>query len=465
MRILSTTALAILTSGLAFAQAPAPDWNLLNTGGTEPPLRRENPGATDGTFMYVFGGTSGNSGGSRMNDLWRFDGAAWTQMTANLAAGSPPPRHQAGVTWDPTRNKLVVYGGADAAGAVLGDLWEWDPGTNAWTNVTPAASPPARRFTSIAFDPATNGIVMFGGLDGSNTHLNDTWLLFGGAAWVQSAPTVVPSTRRQHHLVTRPDVGDVLLIGGQDASLPVPAKWRRDVHSWNGNDWTLIPTATDPQGVVANGATYDELRQRVVMPSGNGGTPANQFNGVSEFDTLTNDWVIRPGLGYFSRYFLAYVSALETTVKVSGQGNLVPTNTYDYQADVVASGTANGAGCGGMTLASDSRPWTSRTWSLTGSGFAAGAVGAMVFGFGTQSTPLSTFHPAAGPGCDLLVTTDAIQLLFPTGGQSTYAFPIPNDPSFSGLMLNGQMIALEISGVALTAIKSTNAIAGVVGAL
>ncbi len=463
-RAIPSSLLPLLTA-TAIAQAPGPDWSQVTTGGTEPPLRRENASTTDGTHMYVFGGTSGNSGGSRMNDLWRFDGASWTQMTADGAAGSPPARHQAGVTWDPSRSKLVVFGGQDSAGNVLADLWEWDPGTNAWTNVTPAASPPARRFTAIAYDPATTGIVMFGGLDGSSTHLDDTWMLFGGAAWVQATPTVIPSTRRQHHLVTRPDVGDVLLVGGQDASLSAPAKWRRDVHSWDGTDWTLIPTATDPQGVVANSATYDELRQRLVMPSGNGGTPANQFNGVSEFDTLTNDWVIRPGLGYFSRFFLSYVPALGKTYKVSGQGNLVPTNTYEYQSAVVASATSAGTGCGGMGLVADSLPWTGRDWSVTGSGFATGSIGAMILGFGTQSVPLSTFDPAAGPGCDLLVTTDAVQLLFPTSGQAPYSFPIPNDPTLSALPINGQMISLEITGTVLTSIKSTNAINTVVGAL
>ncbi|MCR9243571.1 MAG: hypothetical protein NXI31_00960 [bacterium] len=438
---------------------------MLPTGGSEPPLRRESPGATDGTHMYVFGGQSGNSGGSRLNDLWQFDGQVWTQMTANGAAGSPPARTQAGVTWDTARGRLVVFGGNDAAGAALADTWEWDPNTNAWTNQTQPGSPPARRFTSIAYDPNSTGIVLFGGLDSSGAHLNDTWLLFGGSAWVQMTPTTIPSTRRQHHLVTRPDIGDVLLVGGQDASLSAPTKWRRDVHSWDGAEWTLIPTTTDPQGVVANSATYDEARQRLVMPSGNGGTPANQFNGVSEFDSLTNDWVIRPGLGYFSRFFLAYVPALGKTIKVSGQGNLVPTSTYDYQSVVPAAAPAAGSGCGGMLLDSDTLPWTGRSWSLTGSGFASGALGAMIFGFGTQSTPLSTFTPAAGAGCDLLVTTDSVLLLFPAGGQANYAFQIPNDPTFAGLGLNGQMLSLETSGSSITSLTSTNAIAGVIGAL
>ena len=89
MRLLIPFALRPLTCVSSLAQAPGPEWTATATGASEPALRRENPGTTDGTYLYVFGGQSGNSGGVRMNDLWRFDGSVWTQMTADGAAGSP----------------------------------------------------------------------------------------------------------------------------------------------------------------------------------------------------------------------------------------------------------------------------------------------------------------------------------------------------------------------------------------
>lgn len=467
MRTLPSAASLLLLAATGLAQAPGTSWTPTPTP-LDPPLRRENPGTADHSHMYVFGGTTGNSGGVRVNDLWSFDGTSWVQLTADGAAGSPPARHQAGVTWDFTRNKLVVFGGQDAAGTILADTWEWDPVTNAWANITPAFSPPARRFTAISQDPATGGLVMFGGLDTAGAHLNDTWMFLGGAAWVQAAPNVVPSTRRQHHLVTRPDVGDVLLFGGQDASLTAPANWRTDTFTWNGSDWTQIVTTTNPTGLVANDATYDQLRQRVVFPSGNGAT--GQWNGVSEFDTLTNDWVLRPGLGYFSRFFVAYVPAVGKTFKVSGQGNLIPANTYEYQSAAIADAPAYGAGCSGsagaMTLTADSRPWQGRAYEMTGTGFAAGSIGFAVHGFGAQSTPLASLHPAGGVGCDLLVSTDAVVLVLPTAGQAAVTLDLPAGTAFTGIVIRSQMLGIELNAALnVTMIASTNALAATIGAL
>ena len=465
MRTLLSTALLSILCANTIAQAPGPSWVQFATGNSEPPLRRENPGTSDGTYMYVFGGKTGNSGGVALNDLWRFDGVAWTEMTTTGAAGSPPERDKAGVTWDFARNKLIVFGGQDGTGALLADTWEWDPGTNAWTNIT-SAGPAARRFTALSYDPATSGILMFGGLDAAG-HLNDTWLLFSGTTWVQMAPTVVPSTRRQHHLVTRSDVGDVLLVGGQDDTLAAPGKWRRDTHSWNGADWTLIVTATQPQGVVANDATYDELRQRLVMPSGNGGIPANQFNGVSEFDTLTNDWVIRAGLGYYSRSFVAYVSALGKTFKVSGQGNGTPLLTYEYQSDVIADATSFGAGCIGLsgnvlTFDSNSAPWTGRTWTGTCSGMNGPSIAAILWGFSTaQDTSLAGLFGAPAT-CFRHVPIDVLDVGFAVAGTFDVVLALPNDPALSGFALSAQVAELDLT---VNNLRTSNGLTMTIGVL
>lgn len=467
MRLLTISLITLLCSD-AIGQAPGPSWSVVPTGATEPPLRRENPGTSDGTYMYVFGGKTMNSGGVAINDLWRFDGSAWTEMTSNGAAGSPPARDKAGITWDFARNKLIVFGGQDATGNLLADVWEWDPTGNSWTEITPASgNPSARRFVAISYDPVTTGILMFGGLDSSGAHLNDTWLFLGGTAWAQMTPSVVPSTRRQHHLVTRPDVGDVLLVGGQNASLAAPAKWRRDTHTWNGSDWTEIVTATAPQGVVANDATYDELRQRLVMPSGNGGDPANQFNGVSEFDTLTNDWVIRPGLGYYSRAFMAYVAALGKTFKVSGQGNLTPLLTYEYQSAAVADATAFGAGCTGLsgnvlTLDANNAPWSGRSWSGTCSGMNGPSIAATLWGY--TATPAASLNGLFGApaSCFRHVTIDVLDVGIATAGTFDVGLALPADPAFAGIVLNVQVAELDLS---IDNLRTSNGLTLTIGAL
>ena len=129
-------------------------------------------------------------------------------------------------------------------------------------------------------------------------------------------------------------MGDVLMCGGQNATQSAPTKWKRDTWTWNGADWTEIITSTLPASQVANDAAYDELRQRVVLASGNGsgGSPTAL---ISEFDSISNDWVQRPldpGIYKCSRYFAAYVPALGVTLKASGQPRPLITEAVDKLA-------------------------------------------------------------------------------------------------------------------------------------
>ena len=456
----------LFLSFLAFdlpAQGTGAEWSVTATTGTAPSHRRESPGAASTTHMYVFGGRSGGSGGVVQNDLWAFDGTTWTMMTANGAVGSPPARDRAGICWDADRDKLIVFGGDNGSGTPLSDTWEWDPVTNAWTDLMIPAGPPARRWCSIAYDPINMGILLFGGLDANGAHLNDTWVLFSGQTWVQVVTTTTPSTRRQHHLVTRPDFADVILCAGQDASLSAPAKWRTDTFSWNGLDWTLIPTLTTPVAVVANSAVYDSIRQRIVMTGGNGisgGSPTSQ---TSEFDVLANDWIIRgpatfstpdPVIGRISRYFMAFVPAQGKIYKISGQNpsgtGAGATTTCEYQSSPIASAVTVGLGCSGfaggvVTMTPDNRPWIGETFSATVTGLAPGSIVFALAGGALTSIPLQTLDPAGVVSCDLLVTPDLVAPIPNLGGSALYPIAVPPLPGLAGFVFHIQVLQVEFA--------------------
>ncbi|MCA9320846.1 MAG: hypothetical protein KDB53_08935, partial [Planctomycetes bacterium] len=242
--------LALSAIGNLWGQAPGAHWTVTPTV-ADPPLRRENPGTSDGTYMYVFGGQTTSSG--PLNDLWRFDGVTWTQMTADGAAGSPPARFVAAITWDFANNLLIVFGGQDASGAALGDTWAWDPTSNTWADVTPSgASPSPRKWSAMAFDWFNQQVLLFGGLDASG-HLNDTWH-FDGMSWTQLSPAgAIPAVRRQHALVERFDFVDVIMCGGQEAG---GAGIYADTWKWDGLAWSQIMTTNSPAGRVAIDAAY-----------------------------------------------------------------------------------------------------------------------------------------------------------------------------------------------------------------
>jgi hypothetical protein len=514
-------------STLTLRAAPRAAWTAVTSAGnntTGTTFRCDNPGAANYDKLYVFGGCLNNNTATTVNDLWAFDAVAgtFTQVHDGAVSLAPHARGRAAIAWNFTTQRLVVFGGDNRAtgplpaDTLLGDTWEYDPVTNTWTDVTPAAgNPTPRRWAGMSWDPITGGMLLFGGDTGNTTISGETWLFIGGT-WVQMSPGTPPPARRFPGLVTRADFGDIVMLGGEDNTLtgPYGADVYRhlDVWRWDGGNWHLLSdfdwqnaTGTFPASGNSCQPVYDEMRQRIVLQGGSGiaaGTAANTTylfglslysgspsNYTSEFDCLTNRWTLYanpmtgtapynnndPQIGRISRFFAGFVPATGKVYKLCGQnpvlsGSKPAYSVYEYQANPVATTTAIGPGCSGsagpLTLTAAGDPWTGRTWNLTGTGFPAAALGAAVIGFGTQNLPLAGLHPAAGAGCNLLVTTDAQLLLLPTAGQATMPIALPAVPAIAGLPLNVQMIGVELGAQnQITLITSTNAIGGLVGAL
>jgi hypothetical protein len=69
------------------------------------------------------------------------------------------------MTFDPSRNTCVLFGG-DSLSGLRNDLWAWN-GLN-WQAISTSIPPAPRRDASLAFNPRWGGCVLFGGeLNGS----------------------------------------------------------------------------------------------------------------------------------------------------------------------------------------------------------------------------------------------------------------------------------------------------------
>ena len=508
---LLATGLGIAAAAAAQVPIPAPEPRLSpraewvvtpGVAGAVPANRHWSAAASNNGSLFVFGGRTGTTGtGSKRNDLYEFDATTltWTEHNADGDPGAPPQRYRNAAAWDPIGNRLVVFGGEDGVGTILGDSWQWDPVTNSWTDITQPGSPPARSFAAMAYDPITTGLLLFGGSDSAGTALDDSWLLFGNV-WAQLAPANVPGQRAHHSLVTRSDFQDVLLCGGHDLGASPNRIHHLDVWRWDGTtaNWAQIAPTTSavPAGVVGNQAVYDPIRQRVVLQGGQGistnsaatgGAYGTLYGGspsgwCSEFDCVTNEWKLYgaasfntadPVIGRASRYYAAFFAATGKVQLWGGQnpsGVGVPlTEVKEYQASPIASTVSYGAGCAGsggtVTLTADNAPWLGHTFTATASNLAANSVAFGVLGFAALSQPLSALHPAGAPGCDLLVSIDSPQFLANFGGSAAMPVMLPNEPSFGGFVLNAQVLQLELPGGALSAITSSNGLTLTLGAL
>ncbi len=112
--------------------------------------------------------------------------ATWHQLSPT---NSPSARNGASMAYDPATGQLVLFGGV-TTNSYLNDTWTWN-GSN-WTQFAPATSPPARAYATMAYDSGTGQLVLFGGYNGGN--LGDTWT-WNGLTWTQLNPATSPSGR------------------------------------------------------------------------------------------------------------------------------------------------------------------------------------------------------------------------------------------------------------------------------
>jgi hypothetical protein len=127
---------------------------------------------------------------TRFADMWTFDGTGWTELKPS--GGTPGARYGAEVTVDPRTNRAVLFGGlrvdTDSAGlqtqVYADDTWEWDGAV--WKKLAPDVVPPARENAGLTFDPLRNELVMFSGFSG--VYHTDTWGYTNGA-WRQRIET------------------------------------------------------------------------------------------------------------------------------------------------------------------------------------------------------------------------------------------------------------------------------------
>lgn len=158
-------------------------WALVTPSGT-PPVPRDYASLVydpSRDRLVLFGG---NNGGLFRNDVWALSLAGTPTWTQLFPGGTPPsPRLAHRAVWDPARDRMIVIGGYD--GAEVGDVWalRFSP-TLQWVALAPGGPAPSPRHSaSLVFDTARDRLVLFGGYDGASR--GDAWELplSGPLAW------------------------------------------------------------------------------------------------------------------------------------------------------------------------------------------------------------------------------------------------------------------------------------------
>jgi hypothetical protein len=262
------------------------------TVGIKPGVRAQMPMAYDSARdrVVLFGGLEA---ATRKDEVWEFDGARWEDRTPN--GDKPSSRIRHAMAYDSARKRVVLFGGMTGS-TRLQDVWEWNG--NVWLDRTPAVVtatnlPPARQSAAMAYDRARGKTVLFGGADATSSR-QDVWE-WDGATWAEVAPAgnIMPSARSGHTMVFDTVRNRVVMFGGAGATYPT------DTWEWDGTAW-VDKTPPDLGGPYPSSPTarnyaamaFDEVRGRAVLFGGNnGGLQPN----VWEWDGST--WEMKVGVG------------------------------------------------------------------------------------------------------------------------------------------------------------------------
>lgn len=192
--------------------------------------------------VVLFGGYSGaesNRPDQAFTDTWEFDGATWRQVPT---PHTPPPSIGVAMAYDASRQKTVLFTGQQNSGYDWrNQTWEYDGRDWVLASNDPLGGV-WRHSPSMAYDPSRERIVLFGGYHqgGARPMLDDTWE-YDGARWHLAQAQGGPKGRCRASMLYDPIRQRLVMFGGAADGGLLPDMWQLD-----GTQWTEILPATYP---------------------------------------------------------------------------------------------------------------------------------------------------------------------------------------------------------------------------
>jgi hypothetical protein len=208
-------------------------WKGFSTLKDKPPVHRFASMVYDPRLKKTvyFGGWDG---ANYLKQTWLWDGTKWTRVAKEKA---PPPRMLGVMFWDPTKERVTLFGGigrptSDDRIVRYGDMWSFD-GT-VWTQLTPAKLPAARYGAASLYDPLREKVIMFGGKSEEEKFLDELWE-WDGTTWTQNDQPTRPSARMNGRFAWDSSHQRLLYYGG------FGGYFFGDMYTVTPQGWTLIP--------------------------------------------------------------------------------------------------------------------------------------------------------------------------------------------------------------------------------
>jgi hypothetical protein len=259
----------------------------------------------------------------------------WAEQST---AQSPSDRWGSSMAFDPGTGQMVLFGGVEQGGTRSDETFTYN-GTS-WTTQSTAQSPSGRSGASMAYDPATGQMVLFGGQESGGGASGETFT-YDGTTWTKSSLAESPSERDEAAMAFDPETGQMVLFGGADGNTSFNDTW-----TYNGSTWTKQAIAESPPALAGGTMAYDPATGQMVLFG------ENALGGLS-----SESWT--------------YNGSTWTKLSLSHAPSSGSSSSMAYDsatAQMVLFGGSNGLTLSDETFAYNGRTWTQQAATESPSG-------------------------------------------------------------------------------------------------
>lgn len=186
------------------------------------------------------------------------------QLGSNPTNSRPPsPRVFASMAYDPISQRLILFGGSTSTAdaglpqggglSPLGDTWAWNG--KVWTQLHPKHSPPAMAGGKLVLDPVSGHLVLISGFSASDSNgfpIQTGMWSWAGSDWSRVGDNVIQELDAS--VAADPKTKQILIAGAGDTGSggpPAPATYQGGSYAWDGTQWISAPD-TSTDGVIAS---------------------------------------------------------------------------------------------------------------------------------------------------------------------------------------------------------------------
>lgn len=199
---------------VAFFDLLGNKWVAVNTTGTPPSPRAFHSAVVDHYqhVMYVYGGTDGEN---TYSDIYAFDldAKAWSTVVPTNGSAIARAYHSATVS---DLGVMVVFGGLGTGSAGLSDVSCFSTRTLAWFTCLSDPSPaPSVRYGHSAVNSPLQRMVVFGGKNAGGNAVNDVWAFdMNLFKWYSITPGGLAIDARAYHTAVATPFGTMIIFAG-----------------------------------------------------------------------------------------------------------------------------------------------------------------------------------------------------------------------------------------------------------